>query len=155
MPKKVNVKQVVEEIGLLKIKIAEFEHMLSEKKKIMSRYFDSSGKSSITSGSTTVYVQTKTTIDYDIPAMKKKLDKDLFDEIVKRQYKVSDIRGLKLFLKKHDIDISDIKEYIEVEQSVDKDRLSKLYETGEITLADLEGCYDAKVTKTVAQRIKP
>lgn len=157
MPKTVNVKQVVEEIGNLKIRITELEHILSEKKKVMAHYFEKSGKNTFSSGGTTVYVQTKTTIDYDIPALKKKLDRDLYEQIVDRKYVISDINGFKKFIDAPDIPFtfSDLKPFISVEKSVNKDQLSKLYEIGEISLNDLDGCYNAKVTKTVAQRIKP
>lgn len=156
MPKTVNVKQLVEEIGTLKMNIVQMEHILSEKKKIIGHFFDKSGKTSISSGNTTVYVQTKTTIDYDIPALKKKLDKELYDQIVDKKYVISDIEGLKKFINQPDTPFSfiDLKPFISVEKSVNKDQLSNLYEKGELSLDDLDGCYNAKVTKTVAQRIK-
>lgn len=156
MPKTVNVKQLVEEIGTLKMNIVQMEHILSEKKKIIGHFFDKSGKTSISSGNTTVYVQTKTTIDYDIPALKKKLDKELYDQIVNKKYVISDIEGLKKFINQPDTPFSfiDLKPFISVEKSVNKDQLSNLYEKGELSLDDLDGCYSAKVTKTVAQRIK-
>lgn len=156
MPKTVNVKQLVEEIGTLKMNIVQMEHILSEKKKIIGHFFDKSGKTSISSGNTTVYVQTKTTIDYDIPALKKKLDKELYDQIVDKKYVISDIEGLKKFINQQDTPFSfiDLKPFISVEKSVNKEQLSNLYEKGELSLDDLDGCYSAKVTKTVAQRIK-
>lgn len=156
MPKTVNVKQLVEEIGTLKMNIVQMEHILSEKKKIIGHFFDKSGKTSISSGNTTVYVQTKTTIDYDIPALKKKLDKELYDQIVDKKYVISDIEGLKKFINQPDTPFSfiDLKPFISVEKSVNKEQLSNLYEKGELSLDDLDGCYSAKVTKTVAQRIK-
>lgn len=156
MPKTVNVKQVVEEIGTLKIRIVELEHILSEKKKVIGKYFDKSGKTTLSSGNTTVYVQTKTTIDYDIPALKKKLDKVLYDQIVDKKYIISDIKGLKEFINNSCTPFSfvDLKPFISVERSVNKEQLSRLYENGKLSLDDLDGCYNAKVTKTVAQRIK-
>ena len=160
MPKTVNVKQVVEDIGALKIRITELEHMLSEKKKLIGTYFDKSGKTSLSSGNTTVYVQTKTTIDYDIPAMKKKLDKELFNQIVDKKYVISDIKGFRKIIEEildrsdAPYEFSDLKPFISVESSVNKEQLSRLYEVGELSLTDLDGCYNAKVTKTVAQRIK-
>ena len=156
MPKTVNVKQVVEEIGTLKIRIVELEHILSEKKKVIGKYFDKSGKTSLSSGNTTVYVQTKTTIDYDIPALKKKLDKELYDQIVDKKYIISDIKGLKEFINNLDTPFSfvDLKPFISVERSVNKEQLSRLYENGKLSFDDLDGCYNAKVMKTVAQRIK-
>ena len=154
MPKTVNVKQVVEDIGALKIRITELEHMLSEKKKLIGTYFDKSGKTSLSSGNTTVYVQTKTTIDYDIPAMKKKLDKELFNQIVEKKYIISDLKGFREYMDGLNVPMSDLKPFISVESSVNKEQLSRLYEVGELSLTDLDGCYNAKVTKTVAQRIK-
>ena len=43
--------------------------------------------------------------------------------------------------------------FISVEKSVNKEALNALYEHGDINLSDLDGCYTAKVTKTIAIRI--
>lgn len=151
--KKFNVNKQLEEIENLKKQISTLESYLTIKKQEFSQYFKSSGERTASNGSITVYVQQKTSIDYDIAKLEEKLEADLLSEFVDKTYTIPDWKAFKKFLKENDIPAKELKPYISVEKQVNEEKLSKLYDSGEITLQDLEGCYNAKVTNSVAMRL--
>ncbi len=91
----------------------------------------------------------RVTVDYFADKLQQKLDKDIFNEIIHKQYKVIDMQGLISLLRKSGVNPSDFKKFINVEQSVDRAALKRLYETGDIKKDDIKGCFSAKVVKSV------
>lgn len=151
---KVNINQTVTEMAALKRQIAMLESMYKVKRNIMQKFFEKSGEKNYANDYASVYVQTKTTVDYDIPKLKNALDKELFNEIVERKPQITDWDGLLKLFKEKGIPKEEIKKYISVETAVSEKVVNKLYEEGELKLEDIEGCYTAKVTKTVALKLK-
>jgi hypothetical protein len=88
-------------------------------------------------------------IDYDIPALQKKLDKDVFDKIANKQFVVNDMDGLIELLKESGIKPKEFKPFIQVLLTPNKEALKQAYEVGTITKTDLDGCYTAKLVKSV------
>ena len=152
--KETEVKKVVQDMAALKQQIAMLEVMLKEKKSYMQKYFTATGEENYSTDHASVFVQTKTSIEYDIPKLQETVDKELLDEFLVKNYTVTDWKGMAKFLKQKGILGKEIKPFVTVEKHVDKEKLSKLYEEERISLADLEGCYKATVTKSVALRLK-
>ena len=150
----VSIESTLQEIAMLKKQISNLEAMLNNKKRFMAEYFDRTGKTSESNSDVTTFVQTKTTIEYDIAKLKEKVKPELFEIIVSKAYQVENWDEFTKLLKEHGIKGSQIKPYIRIEKSVDKKALSELYEKGEITIQELEGCYNAKVVKSIAIRLK-
>lgn len=151
---KINIDDTMDDIVSIQNQIDGLNLLLIQKKQTMAKFFEKSGKRSLSNADCTVYVQERTTIDYDIDKMLEVLPKELADQIVKKEYFVVDWKTLVQFFKKLGIKGDTIRPFFHVHRELDKQVLSKLYEQGKITLQDLEGCYTAKVTKSVALRLK-
>ena len=154
MSKKVNVDKVMDDIVYIQNQIDGLNMLLVQKKQTMAKYFEVSGEKSISNDDCTVYVQERTTVDYDVDAIMDAVSKDLTDQFINKSYEIRDWKQFVAFMKKHGISGKDLKQYISVSQEVDKHALSKLYEQKKISINDLEGCYDVHVTKSVALRLK-
>ena len=80
-------------------------------------------------------------IDFKIDMIEQVLDADLLEEITIKRYEINDYNGLvanpKIF-----------KQFISCEKKINKDKLNQLSELGDITLDDLNGCYETHVTSS-------
>ena len=152
--KKVNVNELANDIVSISKQIAVLNGLLVAKKQTMAKYFDKVGKRSMSNDEATIFVQERTSVDYDVKKLEEKLDKEILSEFIDKSYTVNDWKEFIKFMKENGISGKDLKQYISVEKKVDKNKLSKLYEHGEIELSDLEGCYVAKVTKSIVVKIK-
>lgn len=83
-------------------------------------------------------------IEFDVGALEQKLDKELLNEFLVKEYFVSNMDGLIKYLKSCGVNPKKFKKFIDVRKQVDKKKLDELSELGEITLKDLEGCYTIK-----------
>ena len=81
--------------------------------------------------------------------LKESLDKELYNEIVSKQYSISDINGLIKLIKNAGISFKDFKKCINITESVSKEKIEHLYDVGDITKEDLEGCYTATIVKSI------
>ena len=93
-------------------------------------------------------------IEYFLDKLKEKLDKEILNEVVKKNYTVQDMQGLIKLLKAHGIKPTLFKQYILVNESVNKEILKQLYATGDISKKDLEGCYKAVLSKSIQVKRK-
>ena len=92
-------------------------------------------------------IQSKKII-WDVEKMEEKLDPELINEIVVKDYKITDMDNLVKYLKECGVSPKKFKNFISVEKSVDKKKLDFLFETGEIKTSDLDGCYDLKESES-------
>lgn len=143
---------MLDDIVNIKKQIAQLETMLATKKKSLANYFESTGLTQESNGKATAYVQTKTTIDYDIAKLQQRLTKEQKNQVISKEYKINQPKEFLKLLSTYGLKDEAIK-FISVEKSVNKEALNTLYEHGDINLSDLDGCYTAKVTKTIAIRI--
>lgn len=67
--------------------------------------------------------------------------------IIDKTYVINDMQGLIRLLKRHCVNPKEFKRYINVTSSVNEKKLDSLYQTGLVTLDDLEGCYTVKKRK--------
>src|SRR5690606_4966352 len=88
-------------------------------------------------------------IDYYPDKLKESMDPELFNEIVHKTYRISDMRGLIEMLKGYGVSAKEFKKFIQVDESVDKAAIRRLYDTGDIKRQDIKGCYSAKVVKSI------
>lgn len=91
-------------------------------------------------------------INYLPEKLRQKLDKRLFKKVTNRTYFIKDIDGLVELLREAGIKPKQFKQLIDVAINVNKEELKKMYELGEITKADLDGCYTAKIIKYIDLR---
>lgn len=151
---KISLDKTMEDIVSLKNQIDGLNMLLSQKKALMAKYFEKTGKSSVENSDCTVYIAERPNIIYDVDAIKEKLDKKLYTQFIDTSYSVSDWGSFISFCKRKGISGKEIRSFFSVQGSVNQAKLSKLYEKGVIALSDLVGCYSAEVKKSVVLRMK-
>lgn len=151
---KVSVDQVMDDIVHIQNQINGLQLLLSEKKSTMAKYFDKTGERSASSDECTVFVQERTSIEYDIDALREVLPKEQFSSFVESTYTVYDWKALCRFLKDHGISPKELRPYISITRKVNQEKLSELYKRGVVKLTQLKGCYTASVKKSIVLKMK-
>lgn len=106
-----------------------------DKKNTNSVSFDTSGLNY-----KATFVKSKK-VNFDAELLQQKLDKELFNEICIRNYRVLDFDGLIKYLKSLGANPKEVKKYIYCEKTIDNKIVDQLSDVGDISLEDLEGCY--------------
>lgn len=93
-------------------------------------------------------------ISYYADKLKEKLGKEKSNEVLDRQYIITDIDSLVKLLKNSGVEAKKFKKYLTIQEQVNKEKIRKLFEVGDITKEDLKGCYDAKLSVSVQLKKK-
>lgn len=88
-------------------------------------------------------------VDYDTKQLKKNLDKELFNEVTIKDYKINNMHGLVKLLKKAGIKPKEFKSFVDVSIKPNKAKIKQLFSVGDITKKDLENCVNSKIVKFV------
>ena len=153
MPK-VDIDHVMDECVSIQNQINGLNLLLVNKKQTLAKYFESTGKRQISNDDCVISVQERTTVDYDIDALSEKLPDEILSKIIEKRYEIVDWDKFVKFLKTHGISASQVRPHISVTKSINKENLSALYERKKLSIKDIEGCYTAKITKSVVLRLK-
>lgn len=153
MAEKINPEKLMDEIVFVQNQINGLQMLLVNKKQTMAKFFEKSGKNSISNDECTVYVQERTTVEYDVDKLQETFPKEITKQFIEKEY-IANWERLVEYFKEHGVPASEIKQFFTVKKTVNKDKLSKLYDHGTISVTDMEGCYTAKVTKSVALKLK-
>lgn len=151
---KVSVDKVMDDIVHVQNQINGLTMLLNQKKATMAKYFDKTGERSASNDDCTVYVQERTSIDYDIDALKQSLPRDQYDSFVVTEHSIDDWKGFCRLLKKHGLTAQEVRPFISIVRKVDQQKLNQMYEHGAITIQDLHGCYTATVKKSIVLKLK-
>lgn len=81
-------------------------------------------------------------VTFDVKKLKEKLDREIFNEVVNKEYVINDFPGLVKYLKKCGVDPKKFKTFIDVTETVDTKKLDELGSLGEISEEDIDGCYE-------------
>lgn len=81
-------------------------------------------------------------ITFDVKKLKERLDKEIFNEIVNKEYVINDFQGLVKYLKRCGVDPKKFKTFIDVTETVNTKKLDELGSLGEISEEDIDGCYE-------------
>ena len=153
MPK-VSIDETMDQIVSINNQITGLQMLLNHKKATMAKFFEKSGERSVSNDQCSVFLQERTTIEYDIHAMKEKVEPGIYSQIVEKHYSIKDWPAFVSMCKQHGINPAELRPFVSVESKVNQEKLSKLYEKGVVSLSDLDGCYTATVKKSVALRMK-
>lgn len=85
------------------------------------------------------FVQPKKVI-FDVDKLEKKLDKEIADEVIIKQYKILDYQGMVEYLKSLGAKPKEFKKFIYCEKEVKNKRIDELGELGIISEDDIEDC---------------
>ena len=154
MPKKVSLDQLMNDVLYLTNQIKGLNMLLDQKKSLCKEYFQKSGKRSISNEQLTIYTQEKTKVDYDIEEIEGKIDKDLCKKFIDKKVEILNQKALMSLLKTHGVNKREMGKCLFVVKKVNEDKLRKLFDSGEITIEDLDGCYEANTSLSVALKVK-
>ena len=82
---------------------------------------------------------------YDTEKLRKKLTKEQRKKAVQKSYSINNMEGLTKYLKSCGVNPKKFKTFIEVEETVDEKAVEQMYETGELSREDLDGCYRVEI----------
>jgi len=156
-----SIKEIAHKLVESDIRIKEEQKKCEEYKVKIQQYFDKKGKdiieldSEINGIAYRIKKSESLNVKYDVEALGKKLEKELFDDILEKQYTISDIRTLTKLIKNAGIPAMAFRRCIHVNKSINKAKMNQLYNVGDITKKDIDKCFTAKITKTISiQEIK-
>lgn len=85
-------------------------------------------------------VRTKKVV-WVLEKLKEKLSKPKQKQVINKTYVIKDFNGLVKYLKTCGVDAKKFKKYIEVQENLNEEELNRLYEVGEISRKEVDGCY--------------
>ena len=147
---KVNINKTMDEIVSLQNQITGLQMLLDQKKSVMAKYFDKTGNRSVSNDDCTVFVQERTTINYDVEKIRSRLSKDKSERYIDSENWPAFVK----LMKKYKVPSLELFQSMKTRRVVDQKKLSRMYENGEINLKELDGCFDAKVKKSVVLKMK-
>lgn len=83
---------------------------------------------------------------FDTEKMHKVLSKDVCEAVMTAKYHVDDWEGFMGYMRKLGADEALLMSFMQVEESVDQKALDSLVDSGKLTMENLEGCYEVKVS---------
>lgn len=104
----------------------------------------------LTDGESNVVKVTKverTTIRWDIDKLKKRLPRDVVAKVVRKDYRIKDMRELSRYLKSCGVDPEIFKHYIEINESVDQTAIDEMGKLGYVSAQQVSGCYIVECAK--------
>ena len=72
------------------------------------------------------------------------VDKEVINQIVKKNYTITDWNGFASVLKSYGVPAKEVLEYISVDKKVDQKKMNELSEIGELNETTIEGCYSVE-----------
>lgn len=151
---KIDLDKIMDDCVSIQNQLDGLSLLLMQKKQTLAKYFEQSGKRQLSNDDCTISVQERTTVDYDIEALSEKLPKNILPLVVEKHFEINDWDAFTKFLKRKGISGQEVRPYISITKNVNKDNLSKLYDQKKLSIKDIQGCYTAKVTKSVVLRLK-
>lgn len=151
---KIDLDKIMDDCVAIQNQLDGLSLLLMQKKQTLAKYFEQSGKRQLSNDDCTISVQERTTVDYDIEALSEKLPKNILPLAVEKHFEINDWDAFTKFLKRKGISGQEVRPYISITKNVNKDNLSKLYDQKKLSIKDIQGCYTAKVTKSVVLRLK-
>lgn len=89
----------------------------------------------------------KTSIEWDAEKLERKVEKSVAKQIIKKQYRISDMRGLIGYLKGCGVDPVIFKQFLVIDKTVDEKAIDRLGDTGQLSVNQINGCYTVKTQK--------
>lgn len=158
MNKDINIKAVIEETYNLSEESKEIDARIKSNKKVLQQYFDENEDDLFSNSITTEngIKATKVTsayITYDGVKLERNLKKnnkkDYIERAIKKVYTIVDIQAFIQFVKLANITPHGIKRHLKIDRIVQKDTVKRMFENGELTKEDLDGCMDTKLVDSI------
>ena len=108
---------------------------------------DTENSTRATEGSYLVTRVQRESVEFDVKKLEKKLSKDIKKKVIVKNPKLIDFDGLLKYVKSLGGDPKTFKSFFIVEKEVDEKELNRLSEIGEVSISDIEGCFEVKSRK--------
>ena len=141
--------KIIDEMYELKIKKGKAEEEYSKRRDILIKAFDNSASNSMATDSHAATCRKTLIIAYDIEKLEKKLSKELGKQILDKEVVVINYEGLTSLLREAGIKPRQFKDLIEVRKTVNNDAIKQLFDTNQLSLEDIDGCYNAQIRKSI------
>lgn len=151
---KINYERLIRETAELEHAVGNMLLQIDKNKKKIQKHFDQTGtKEMIVEGvagaSLICKKSERCTIKYDVDKLKERFDDDVFIEMTKRSYTIKDINKMVSLMKDSGVKAKDFKSLLDVSISPNNAAIKQLYDVGEITMDQLKGTFEAKISKTI------
>ncbi len=135
----------------LKMTKARIDEEYEKRRVILAKAFDMlSVGTKLQSDSHTAVCRKTLKIEYDIEKLEKAgLERELLDKIIEKEILIIDYPEVVKWLKKAGVQAADFKQLIEVRKEVNKEVVKNLFDTEQLKLDDIEGCYYAQIVKSI------
>lgn len=131
-----------------------FERVLEEQ---LAGSIDAKKKLVVTAGDKTITVTRveKTSIEWSIEKLKKKLSPAVLSKCVRKRYEIYDMKGLSRYLKACNVDPKIFRNYLLITETPDSELIDEAAYRGLLGPNDISGCYTVNKSKPHYQvRIK-
>lgn len=153
--KKIN--KLIKETYDLQQQIKVLEDKVAENKQVIQSYFDTKNNkidnNSIIADNVKATKVSNVYITYNGFQLEKKLKendkKKLLNKIIKKTYSIINIDAFIDLMKLTHLSPYTVKSHIRVDRKVDSDAVKRLFERGELTKEDLDGCFEHKIVDYV------
>lgn len=154
MSKKISLDELMNDVLYLSNQIKGLNLLMEQKKLLCKEYFQKSGQRSISNDQLTIYTQERTKVNYDMDSIMEKLPKDNWKRFIEYEVEITDKKALLRLLKEYNVPKQVYNKCLLIYKKVNEEKLSKLYDSGEVSVEDLEGCYTADTKLSIALKVK-
>lgn len=147
----------VEQTYYFEQKAADLNKKITKNKVYLSKNFGSKKRIDVRVDENTAFVATKevkTHIEMYRDQLRKALPKETYKKAVDKTVSIKNLNGLIKMLKGYGVPPKQFKEFLDVTEEVNMEKLDQLIEIGEVDMEKLQGCYkvdfdeDIKIRKT-------
>ncbi len=154
---KINYERLIRQTAELEQAAGNLLIQIDKNKKKLQKYFDKEGLKEMVVDAVDGVAGTKLickkqercTIKYNVESLKERFDDDLFIEMTKRSYTINNINAMVSLMKDAGVKAKDFKSLLDVAIVPNNAAIKELYDHGEITMAQLKGTFEAKISKTI------
>lgn len=148
---------IVEQTYYLEQKIFEFKQKVEANKEIIKKGLGKKNSLNVRVDDDLAFSVIKnTTLDVEFfpDEVRKKLGKEVYSKVVDKDVQLKDLDALIKCLKWYGVPPKEFKNHIKVSHKIDNEKITNLIDLGQISIADIEGCYkvdfdeDIRVRKT-------
>lgn len=151
---KINYERLIRQTAELEQAAGNLLIQIDKNKKKLQKHFDKEGlKEMVVDGVSGAKLvckkQERCTIKYNVESLKERFDDDLFIEMTKRSYTINNINAMISLMKDAGVKAKDFKALLNVVIVPNNAAIKELYDHGEITMDQLKGTFEAKISKTI------
>lgn len=92
-------------------------------------------------------------IEYIVSKLKEKMRHEIFEEVTSKKIFINEPTMLITLLRKHGVPVNEFKKFIDIEYTVDKDKIRQLYSIGDIEPDEVRDTFVATVIKKIVFKI--